>query len=244
MYGVMFLFMIPVLIMWVFMKETKRFDIVREERKLKQRKNHFYGFGVIDRRDLKYILFSATIWMCGLIVSMLLVWAGHFFRDIHGFTLDQWSLVLLAGLLFMMLGAVIGGLAMDKIGRKKVLIISGISLGFFMSLIGIVPLMVSFIVMIVSAFFIGFSYNWVIVYIPEIFPTERRGACMGWTTSLARVSYVVGPALAAILLTISPSMEWFWVAAGIISVIPVVLVLFFHPYETKQKELETIESER
>lgn len=244
MYGVMFLFMIPVLVMWVFMKETKRFDIIREERELGLRRNHFFGFGVIDRRDLKYIILTAFIWMCGLIVSMLLVWAGHFFRDLHGFTLDQWSLVLLGGLLFMMAGAVIGGLAMDKIGRKNVLLISSIGLGFFMALIGIVPFKISFIFMIISAFFIGFSYNWIIVYIPEIFPTERRGACMGWTTSLARVSYVVGPALAAILLTISPNMEWFWIAAGIVSVIPVVFVLLFHPYETKRQELETIESRR
>jgi MFS family permease len=244
MYGVMFLFMIPVLVMWVFMKETKRFDIIKVERELGLRKYHYFGFGVIDRRDLKYIVFSAIIWMCGLIVSMLLVWAGHFFRDIHGFTLDQWSMILFFGLLFMMAGAVIGGLAMDRIGRKNVLIISSIGLGFFMSLIGIVPLMISFIVMIVSAFFIGFSYTWVIVYIPEIFPTERRGACMGWTTSLARISYIVGPALAAILLMISPTMELFWIVAGIISVIPIVLVLFFHPYETKRQELETIESKR
>jgi MFS family permease len=243
-YGVMFLFMIPVLFMWVFMKETKRFDIIKKDRQSGKRKKHFLGFGVIDGKDIKYIAFSSVIWMCGLIVSMLLVWAGHFFRDIHGFTLDQWSLILLGGLLCMMAGGLIGGLAMDKIGRKNVLIISGLGLGLFMSLIGVVPLMISPILMIVSAFFIGFSYTWVIVYIPEIFPTERRGACMGWTTSIARVSYIVGPALAATLLMISPTMELFWIAAGIISVIPLVLVLLFHPYETKRKELETIETGR
>jgi MFS family permease len=243
-YGVMFFFMIPVLFMWVFMKETRRFDIIRKDRQRGKRKKHFLGLGVIDRTDIKYIAFSSIIWMCGLIVSMLLVWAGHFFRDIHGFSLDQWSLILLGGLLSMMAGGLIGGLAMDRIGRKNVLIISGLGLGLFLSLIGIVPLTISPIAMIVSAFFIGFSYTWVIVYIPEIFPTERRGACMGWTTSIARVSYVVGPALAAILLMISPTMELFWITAGIISVTPLVLVLLFHPYETKRQELETIETGR
>jgi len=182
--------------------------------------------------------------MCGLIVGMLLVWAGHFFRDIHGFSLDQWSLVLLGGLLFMMAGAVLGGWAMDRIGRKAGLIIGSAGLGFFMMLIGIVPLTVSFIVMIISAFFIGFSYTWIIVYVPEIFPTNRRGTCVGWTSSISRIAYIIGPALAAILLTISPTMELFWIAAGLISIIPIVLVLFFHPYETRRKELEFIESSR
>jgi hypothetical protein len=67
---------------------------------------------------------------------------------------------------------------------------------------------------------------------------------MGWTTTLARVSYLVGPALAAVLLTVSPTMELFWLAAGLVSIIPIVLVLFFHPYETRRQELETIEALR
>jgi MFS family permease len=90
----------------------------------------------------------------------------------------------------------------------------------------------------------GFSYTWVIVYIPEIFPTERRGTCMGWATTTARVSYVLGPVLAGIMLTVSPSMELFWVAGGLLMIIPIILVILFHPYETKTKELEVIEAQR
>lgn len=244
MYGVMFLFMIPVLVLWVFMKETRRFEVIKEERRRGLRRCHYFGVGSIDRRDLKYILFSSVIWMCGLIVAMLLVWAGHYFRDLHGFTLGQWSMVLLGGLLSMMAGAAIGGWAMDRIGRKAGLLIGSAGLGLFMALIGLVPITFSMVAMLAAGFFIGFSYTWLIVYVPEIFPTERRGACMGWTTTLARVSYLVGPALAAVLLTVSPTMELFWLAAGLVSIIPIVLVLFFHPYETRRQELETIEALR
>ena len=88
MYGVMFLFMIPVLVMWVFMKETKRYEVIKEEQKLGLRKKHFYGIGVITRCDLKYILFTSVIWMCWLIVSMFVLLAGYFFENIHGFSLD------------------------------------------------------------------------------------------------------------------------------------------------------------
>jgi MFS family permease len=244
MYGVMFLFMIPVLLMWFFMKETKRYEIIKEERRLGKRKKHYYGFGVINRCDLKYILFSGFIWMSWLIVSMFVLWGGHFFMDIHDYTLDQWSLTLLGTLLLMMAGSIIGGWMMDRIGRKTGLLIGCLGLGVFVALLGITPIDVARIMAIITGFFLGFSYVWIIVYIPEIFPTERRGSCMGWTTTTARVSYVLGPALAAIMLTVSPSMQWFWVVGGLLMLIPITLVLLFHPYETKIKELEEIEQER
>ena len=244
MYGVMFLFMIPVLVMWVFMKETRRYEVIKEERKLGKRKKHVYGLGVINRCDMKYILFSGVIWMCWLIVSMFVVWAGHFFMDVHGYTLDQWSLTLLGSLLLMMAGAVLGGWTMDKMGRKTGLLIGCAGLGLFVAFIGITPIAIARIITIIAGFFLGFSYTWIIVYIPEIFPTERRGTCMGWATTTARVSYVLGPALAAIMLTVSPTMEWFWMVGGLLMIIPIVFVFLLHPYETKIKELEEIEEKR
>jgi MFS family permease len=244
MYGVMFLFMIPVLLMWFFMKETKRYEVIKEERKLGIRKKHFYGHGVINRADIKYILFSAVIWMCWLTVSMLVVWAGHYFRDIHGYSLDQWSMILLGSLLLMMVGAIIGGWTMDKMGRKTGLLIGCAGAGVFVALIGVLPIVLAIVTTVIAGFFLGFSYTWIIVYIPEIFPTERRGTCMGWTTTTARVSYIIGPALAAVLLTVSPTMTWFWVVGGLLMIIPMVLVFLFHPYETKTKELEVIEAQR
>ena len=244
MYGIMFLFMIPVLIMWFFMKETNRYELIKEEQKLGKRKKHFYGLGVINRCDIKYIIFSGIIWMCWLIVSMFVLWGGHFFMDIHGYSLDQWSLTLLGVLLMMMAGAIVGGWMMDRIGRKKGLIIGGLGLALFTMLLGLTPIDIARVMAIIIGFFLGFSYTWIIVYIPEIFPTERRGSCMGWATALARISYVLGPALAAIMLTVSPTMEWFWVAGGLLMIIPIILVIIFHPYETKTKELEVIEVER
>jgi MFS family permease len=244
MYGVMFVFMIPVLVMWFFMKETQRYTIIKEERTLGKRKKHFYGLGVMNRCDLRYIVFSALIWMCWLVVSMLVVWAGHFFMDVHGFSLDKWSLVLLGSLLMMMAGAILGGWTMDRVGRKTGLIIGCLGLGVFVGLIGFVPITISMVMTVFAGFFLGFSYTWIIVYIPEIFPTERRGSCLGWTTTLARCSYLIGPALAAILLTMFPTMEWFWVVGGLLMIVPILLVFFFHPYETRVKELEEIEQKR
>ena len=67
---------------------------------------------------------------------------------------------------------------------------------------------------------------------------------MGWTTTVARLAYIIGPALAAILLTASPNMEWFWATAGAVMLVPVAIVFIFRFYETKTKELEQIAIER
>ncbi|PNX53242.1 MAG: hypothetical protein BV458_05545, partial [Thermoplasmata archaeon M9B2D] len=65
-----------------------------------------------------------------------------------------------------------------------------------------------------------------------------------WTTTVARISYVIGPVIAAVMLETNPTMEWFWVVGGLLMVLSIVIVVLFHPYETKVKELEEIEVNR
>ncbi|MBN1249312.1 MAG: MFS transporter, partial [Anaerolineae bacterium] len=52
MYGAMFLLMLPMLVMWQSMKETQRYTVIRKQRRAGSRKNHFFGIGVINKRDL------------------------------------------------------------------------------------------------------------------------------------------------------------------------------------------------
>ena len=245
MYGIMFFFMIPVLVLWFFMKETGRYDVIKEERRLGLKKRHFFGLGTINRCDVRYILFSAAIWMCWLIDSILIIrWMGYYFMKIHGYARQEWLLVFLVSGVLMIIGGVVSGVVMDKIGRKKGFIIGAVGFAISLFLLGFGPVVLLPVMGALTGFFIAFSYAWVIVYIPEIFPTERRGACLGWTTTVARVSYVVGPVLAAVMLTAFPTMEWFWSVAGAIMIIPIILVVLFHPYETRIKELEVIEKQR
>jgi MFS family permease len=244
MYGVMFLLMIPMLIMWLFMKETSRYESIREQRRVGHRKTHLFGLGVIDKPDVRYILISASIWLSFLIYTFLYFWAGYYFMNVKGYSLSQWSMVLLATLIMAMVGGVAGGWLMDRMGRRPAIVMGCTGLAILLVLLGFAEGILLPIVAAVTGFFTSFTYTWIVVYIPEIFPTERRGACMGWTTTIARVSYVVGPALAAVLLDANPSMEWFWVVAGAVMVIPIAIVLILNPYETKTQELEEIEEGR
>ena len=244
MFGVMSLFMIPLLVMWFFMKETSRYSAVDRERRQGKRKRHILGLGVMDKRDLRYIIISASIWLCWLVFSVLYYWGGYYFMTIKGYSLSQWSMVLLGTLVAAMLGGFAGGWLMDRIGRKRSLISSCLGLSVFLVAMGFAEGIWLPVVTIISGFFTSFSYTWIVVFVPEIFPTERRGTCMGWTTTLARISYVVGPALAAILLKRFPTMEWFWVVAAVVALLPAGIISLFNPYETKTRNLEQIEVER
>jgi MFS family permease len=244
MYGAMFVLMIPVLVLWLFMKETQRYEVIKEQRREGTSKAHIFGLGVIDRRDVRYIAFSALIWFCWLVNSVLYFWAGYYFMNLKGYSLGQWSMVLLATLIMAMIGGVAGGWIMDRIGRRTALIGGCVGLALTLASLGFAEGALLPIVAAISGFFTSFTYSWVVVYVPEIFPTERRGACMGWTTTVARVSYVAGPALAAVLLQAFPAMDWFWVVNGAIMLVPIAILLLFNPYETKTKELEEIELRR
>ena len=244
MYGVMFILMLPLLVMWRSMEETQRFIVIRKQRRLGTRKNHFFGVGVIDKRDMRYIAIAAAVWLVWLTYSVLYYWAGYYFMTIKGYTLSQWSLVLLGTLVMAMAGGVAGGSIMDKMGRNQTLIGGCVILSVLLVGMGFIDGWLLPVITAVSGFFTSFTYTWIVVYVPEVFPTERRGACMGWTTTVARVSYVVGPALAAVLLDVSPTMEWFWVTAAAIVLVPIAIILVSNPYETRTKELEDIAVER
>jgi MFS family permease len=244
MYGVMFLFMVPVLVLWLFMKETGRYRTIQVERRAGTRKRHMLGLGVIDRRDVRYIAISSAIWLCWLIYSVLYYWAGYYFMTLKGYSLTQWSMVLLATLIMAMTGGLAGGWLMDRIGRTLVLILGCVGVTVFVILMAFAGGFWLPVVTAISGFFTSLAYTWVVVYVPEIFPTERRGTCMGWTTTVARVSYVVAPALAAVLLETFPMMRGFWVVTGLIMLLPIGIISLWNPYETRFQVLEEIEEQR
>ncbi len=244
MYGVMFIFMIPLLVMWFFMKEPARFEEIQKERRAGTRKNHLFGIGVIDRKDMRYIAISSGIWLVWLVYQFLYFWAGYYFMTIKGYSLSQWSMTLLATLVLAMVGGYLSGWIMDRIGRKPALIFGCLGLALILVVLGFAQGILLPIAAAVTGFFTSFTYTWIVVYVPEVFPTERRGACMGWTTTVARISYVIGPVLAAVLLKAFPTMEWFWVIAGSVMLLPIAIIYFFNPSETRVLELEDIEEGR
>ncbi len=244
MYGITFVFMLPTLVTWLFMRETGRYREVKAARPQPLGWRDLIGLNRFARADVRYIALATAIATGVLIVMTLVFWAGYFFMQVRGYTLAQWSTVMFSLLTLEIVGGLSGGWLMDRLGRNRMFVAAGLGLALALAALGLAPAGLLAPVYVCAGFFIGIISAWLFVYIPEIFPTERRGTCTGWVMSLARLSYVLGPALASLLLRTFPTMTGFWVAAGLFMLIPTGLVLLARPFETRALELEEIAERR
>ncbi len=239
-YGVMFFFMVFLLILLFFMKEPQRWVDTAGARSKR--------LGVMDAlrslrpEDRKYIVISIIVYLAWTIsFKMATTFGGQYFIVTQSYTIDQWkSVVTIAGLL-LPVSALVSGILLDKIGRNYVLIIGSIG-----SVVCLIALEYTALPITYQAgyFFMAMVLAWIYVYLAEIFPTEVRATSIGVCVTGARFGYVLGPLLASALLTMAPAtMQSFWLVAGLIMFVP-LLALLFKPLETKKKTLEEIEAER
>jgi len=98
--------------------------------------------------------------------------------DIHGYSLDKWSITLLGSLLGMMIGAIIGGWMMDRIGRKTGLIIGSAGFGLFVALLGLTPIDIARVITVIIGFFLGFHIPGLSCISLKFFP--QNGAEAVW----------------------------------------------------------------
>ncbi len=240
-YGIMFFLFLILLIPLYFMKETERWKMSREV-------DHGGSFlkikdaiKLLTRKDVIYVVISSivyTLWTISFKIGT--TWGGYFYRDYVGLSEGTFSTILTIGGLLTMVGAGIGGLLMDKLGRIGTLIIGcvGSAIGFIF--LGITSW---FIFYWMIYLFMPIILAWIMVYFGEIFPTKVRSTAVGITNTAARSSYVTGPLIASLLFILFPAWVGFWIVPGLIILVP-LLSLLLKPYETKGQELEYIESER
>jgi MFS family permease len=239
-YGVMFFYMIALVIMWTKMKEPQRWENAKEERQHEFLKIRT-ALKKLQRKDIQYILISTityTIW--GISFKLGVSWGGYYYMNIVGYSPDEYRAILTIGALLTMVGALLSGILLDKLGRNGTMIIGCggsvvgfVGLGFTAS-----PLFFWMIYL-----FMPVVLAWIMVYFGEIFPTEVRATCVGVCATSARSAYVIGPLLAFVLLVAFPDMVGFWIVGGLLMLIP-ILSIFMKPYETKGKTLEAIQEER
>jgi MFS family permease len=240
-YGAMFFLFLILLIPLYFMKETERWKRSREV-------DHGGSFlkikdaiKLLTRKDVIYVVISSivyTLWTISFKIGT--TWGGVFYRKHLGMTEGGFSTILTIGGLLTMVGAGIGGLLLDKLGRIGTLIIGcvGASIGFIFLGITTWVLFYWFIYL-----FMPIILAWIMVYFGEIFPTKVRSTAVGITNTAARSSYVTGPLIASLLFILFPEWVGFWIVPGLIILVP-LFSLLLKPYETKGQELEDIEKER
>ncbi|MFW9945723.1 MAG: MFS transporter [Candidatus Odinarchaeota archaeon] len=247
-YGIFFFFMLGLLVLLFFMKEPKRWSDAKEKRgheflKLKKAIKSF------NRTDWIYIITSFIVY-CAWSVAFKVGagWGETFFEDPKispYFPNISWDIIILIAGLMILIGAILSGILMDKISRKVTLIVGAIGsiLGFV--LLGITR---SPIALWIGYLSMPIVFTWIMVYFNEMFRTEIRGTATGIAALGSRLSYVLGPLLASVLLTNVASgadqyYVLFWIVPGLLMIIPLITLLI-KPYEPKGKSLETIQEER
>ena len=239
-YGIMFFFMLGLCVMLFFMKEPQRWEIAHKKRGYKVLKLKT-AIKSLKRKDLRYIAMCSLVYGVWTIsFKIAITWGGYYYMNIVGYTEPQYRSILIVGALLTMVGAILSGLLMDKLGRNATLLIS--CSGSVMGFIGL-GITGSPIFFWCAYLFMPMVLGWIMIYFAEIFPTDIRSTAVGISATVVRISYVIGPLIAALLLILYPTMGGFWIWAGIFMIIPLATLLI-KPYETKGKDLEAVQEER
>ncbi|MBD3215360.1 MAG: MFS transporter [Candidatus Lokiarchaeota archaeon] len=240
-YGIMFFLFLILLIPWYFMKEPERWKRSREEDHGGKYLKIKAALKSLSRKDIIYVVISSivyTLWSISFKLGTL--GGGDFYITQVGYTPDEFDTILTVGGLLTMVGAGIGGLLMDKLGRIGTLIIgcTGSAIGYIFLGISTSPIFFWMIYL-----FMPVVLAWIMVYFGEIFPTRIRSTAVGITNTAARSSYVTAPLIGAAITAVNPSMLFYWIIAGLIIILP-MFSLLIKPYETKGQTLEEIEQGR
>jgi MFS family permease len=221
------------------MKETPRWTDVQEGR-AEKRLGIVEALRSLGRRDLAYVGVASLVYLMWTISFKLgTTWSGVFFLTTP--YASQWSLILIIGGLMLPISAVITGFLLERIGRNITLIIGSFGAIISFVMLGLLGLPAFFWGVY---FFMAMVLAWIYVYVSEIFPTKVRSSSVGIAVTASRLGYILAPLIAAMLFLSLPG-NWmaFWVVAGVFMIFP-LLSFLTKPYETKGKELETIDKEK
>ncbi|MHA1864237.1 MAG: MFS transporter [Candidatus Thorarchaeota archaeon] len=239
-YGVMFFLMLVLMVLLYFMKNPQRWKDTVAARDNK-RLGIMEALKKIKKEDRKYLLIATLVYLAWTIsFKMATTWGGEYFTVVLGRT-DFNSILTVAGLL-LPVSALISGILLDRVGRKFVLIVGSLGAVASLVILGLTGMPAAYQA---AYFFMAMVLTWIYVYLAEIFKTEIRSTSIGVCVTGARLGYVVGPILSALLIDAFAATNWngLWIFAGLLMLIP-LFTLLAKPLETKGKTLEEIEVER
>ncbi len=125
---------------------------------------------------------------------------------IFGLLLTVWSLMQ------FLFSPVIGALS-DRYGRRPVLILSAIGLGFDYIIMALAPNLTWLFIGRILSGITASSYPSASAYVADVTPPERRAAAFGMVGAAWGVGFIMGPALGGILGGINLRLP-FWAAAA------------------------------
>jgi MFS family permease len=210
------------------------------------RKNIWKTYKFLSKKDWLYVILGAiSYFIWGVAFKIGTLGGAPAFGSLG--IGAQFKTYLTIGGLSTILGALIAGIIMDKLGRRIAMVVGCLGAMASFILFGVTHIPIFYVGIYI---FMPMILAYITVYfIGEIFPTKIRSTCAGTVVTFSRASYIVGPILSSGLIiwfNISdPVTMWgYWVVGGLLLLIPLGLQFIVKHYETRNKTLEEIEEKR
>jgi putative MFS transporter len=141
-------------------------------------------------------------------------------------------------------GAILAGQLINRIGRRVVLGVSFLASGLLCLVWGTTSAAVAVVVLGSAATFFGSGLGGatLFAYASELYPTASRGTGIGWAAAWQKVGGLVMPALVGFVLAMHTSGYAFFLLFGVISIIA-GLVALVGTFETRGKTVEEVTRE-
>ncbi len=179
-------------------------------------------------------LFLAIITVNGLVVSCQMYFVVYA-TSVLGLTNEQWAIVLAFQYLSIAVPSIIAGLSMDRVGRKRFLI-----LGYLLYVPGMLLfIQADFYLMLLAFFFFGLGnilqLNSYQVLMGDLTPRNLRGTVTGCMQFFMYIAQALLQVLVGFLYSfVAPQLPFLLLAAA---AIPLSVFVFFNVHEPKVKEL-------
>lgn len=253
----------------VYLPESVRFLVGkgRHEQAIKELRKVESAMGVAPHNWTKESLSQLTqqkgaplkeLFKHKLLCMTILLWLVYFFSLMAAWGLVVWlpTLLVKAGYSLVKsysfgfvqsIGCALGGFAlgaaMDKLGRKTVLVaayaIGGITVWAFGAASSTHAL---YIFVGLGALFVVGAQNSVHVVAGETYPTKIRSTGTGWALTVGRVGAIIAPLLGGYVQAAGATFNQFFIVFAIPCFICAFIVLFF-PINVRQEALESIDAE-
>ncbi len=165
-----------------------------------------------------------TLFSGGYLLATLAFWVASFMGLLLVYGLNQWLPTImrdagyalgaaLAFLLVLNVGAVIGllvaGPVADRYGSKVACAGWFALAAVFLFLLSVpLPLPLTYIVVLVTGFFVFSAQVLLYAYVSKHYPTSGRGTALGWAAGIGRIGAICGPIFGGMLLGAGLAVPW------------------------------------
>lgn len=180
------------------------------------------------------LLFWLAFFMGLLLIYGLNTWLPQLMRK-AGYPLGSSLALMLSLNITAVVGALIAGVAADRWGSRRVIVVSYLLAAVSVALLSLRPDVVWTYALVGVAGFGSISTTLIMnAYISRYFPATARGTALGWALGFGRLGAISGPIVGGWLLQSGISLVWCFYVFALAGLLAAVAVFFIPPRDDTQ----------